>query len=116
MNNLVIKGEYNNHTISVSNDTSNLVLQSSKNNIELSKDVISSYEVKYMGYKRNIIDVIIRTILGFLFMGIFGLLAGFTASKSDIDYRVVSIKFKDGNKNLIKIDNKNFEILVSSLF
>lgn len=116
MNNLVIKGEYNNHTISVSNDTSNLVLQSSKNNIELSKDIVSHYEVNYMGYKRNIIDIIVRTILGVLFVGIFGLLAGFTASKSDIDYRVVSVEFKDGNKSLIKIDNKNFEILVSSLF
>lgn len=68
-----------------------------------------------MGYKRNIIDVIVRTILGFLFMGIFGLLAGFTASKSDIDYRIVFVEFDDGNKSLIKIDNKNFACVLLRL-
>ncbi|MBO3444937.1 hypothetical protein [Clostridium sp. CCUG 7971] len=76
MNNVVIKDEYNNHTISISDDTSNLVFQSSKNNMELSKDMVSRYEVKYIGYKRNITDVIVIIILGFLFMGIFGLLWG----------------------------------------
>ncbi|MGX4600081.1 hypothetical protein [Faecalimicrobium sp. JNUCC 81] len=95
MNNVVIKGEYSNHTISISDDTSNLVFQSSKNNMDLSKDMVSRYEVKYIGYKRNITDVVVRTILGFLFMVILGLLAGFTAIKSDIYYRVVYVEFND---------------------
>ena len=53
---------------------------------------------------------------GVLLIGPIGILAGFTANKSFISYRLISIEFKNGNKSLVKIDNRTFKYLVEKVY
>lgn len=124
MNNVVINGEYKHHYLSISKDTSNLILEGSSSSIELSKDTVNNYEIKHIEYKRNIIDIISRiiidiisrNIIGIILVGPPGLLAGFTASNTSISYNLVYIEFKDGKKSLIKIDKNKFKALAETVF
>ena len=64
----------------------------------------------------KLIDIVIRIIIGVLLIGPIGILAGFTANKSFISYRLISIEFKNGNKSLVKIDNRTFKYLVEKVY
>ena len=77
---------------------------------------IIDYDIKYTEFKRDIIDIVIRIIIGVLLIGPIGILAGFTANKSFISYRLISIEFKNGNKSLVKIDNRTFKYLVEKVY
>ena len=98
---------------SISKDNQNLILDGTRTSIELTKDNISNYEIKNIEYRRNIIDIVARIIIGTMLVG---LLAGFTASNTFISYYLVSIEFKDGKKSLIKMDKKKFKDLSETIF
>ena len=103
MKNTVIKGDYKNWYLSIHKE-----LEGINDNIEISNNTIIDYDIKYTEFKRDIIDIVIRIIIGVLLIGPIGILAGFTANKSFISYRLISIEFKNGNKSLVKIDNRTF--------
>lgn len=116
MKNTVIKGDYKNWYLYINKDTDKLILEGVEDNIEISSNTIIDYNIKYTEFRRNIIDIIVRIIIGFFLIGPIGILAGFTVTKSSILYRLVSIDFKNGNKSLIKVDNRTFKHLVEIIY
>ena len=111
MKNTVIKGDYKNWYLSIHKEMDKLILEGINDNIEISNNTIIDYDIKYTEFKRDIIDII-----GVLLIGPIGILAGFTANKSFISYRLISIEFKNGNKSLVKIDNRTFKYLVEKVY
>ena len=116
MKNTVIKGDYKNWYLSIHKEMDKLILEGINDNIEISNNTIIDYDIKYTEFKRDIIDIVIRIIIGVLLIGPIGILAGFTANKSFISYRLISIEIKNGNKSLVKIDNRTFKYLVEKVY
>ena len=116
MKNTVIKGDYKNWYLSIHKEMDKLILEGINDNIEISNNTIIDYDIKYTEFKRDIIDIVIRIIIGVLLIGPIGILVGFTANKSFISYRLISIEFKNGNKSLVKIDNRTFKYLVEKVY
>ena len=116
MKKTVIKGDYKNWYLSIHKEMDKLILEGINDNIEISNNTIIDYDIKYTEFKRDIIDIVIRIIIGVLLIGPIGILAGFTANKSFISYRLISIEFKNGNKSLVKIDNRTFKYLVEKVY
>ena len=110
MKNTVIKGDYKNWYLSIHKEMDKLILEGINDNIEISNNTIIDYDIKYTEFKRDIIDIVIRIIIGVLLIGPIGILAGFTAN------RLISIEFKNGNKSLVKIDNRTFKYLVEKVY
>ena len=103
MKNTVIKGDYKNWYLSIHKEMDKLILEGINDNIEISNNTIIDYDIKYTEFKRDIIDIVIRIIIGVLLIG-------------PISYRLISIEFKNGNKSLVKIDNRTFKYLVEKVY
>ena len=73
-------------------------------------------KIKYIDFKRNIIDIVVRIIIRVFLIGPMGVLSGFIANKNFISYRLISIEFKNGNKSLVKIDNRTFKYFVQKVY
>ena len=116
MKNIVIKGDYKNYYLSMHKDIDKLILEGINNNIEISKNIICDYNIKYIDFKRDIIDIVVRIIIGVFLIGPMGVLSGFIANKNFISYRLISIEFKNGNKSLVKIDNRTFKYFVQKVY
>ena len=112
MINTVIRGDYKNCIIKHSKDI--LRLESENLNLNISKDVVDNYKLIHTNYKRNIMDLIARLVIGVYLIGPLGILAIFT-SNMYICYHIVSLEFKDGKKSLIKINNKLYDKLINTL-
>lgn len=93
-----------------------LILEGINDNIEISKNIICDYNIKYIDFKRNIIDIVVRIIIRVFLIGPMGVLSGFIANKNFISYRLISIEFKNGNKSLVKIDNRTFKYFVQKVY
>ena|SRR5699024_3172012 len=125
MKNIVIKGDYKNYYLSMHKDIDKLILEGINDNIEISKNIICDYNIKYIDFKRNIkyidfkrniIDIVVRIIIRVFLIGPMGVLSGFIANKNFISYRLISIEFKNGNKSLVKIDNRTFKYFVQKVY
>nr|WP_294570580.1 hypothetical protein [uncultured Romboutsia sp.] len=116
MKNIVIKGDYKNYYLSMHKDIDKLILEGINDNIEISKNIICDYNIKYIDFKRDIIDIVVRIIIGVFLIGPMGVLSGFIANKNFISYRLISIEFKNGNKSLVKIDNRTFKYFVQKVY
>ena len=116
MKNIVIKGDYKNYYLSMHKDIDKLKLEGINDNIEISKNIICDYNIKYIDFKRNIIDIVVRIIIRVFLIGPMGVLSGFIANKNFISYRLISIEFKNRNKSLIKIDNRTFKYFVQKVY
>ena len=97
-------------------DIDKLILEGINDNIEISKNIICDYNIKYIDFKRDIIDIVVRIIIGVFLIGPMGVLSGFIANKNFISYRLISIEFKNGNKSLVKIDNRTFKYFVQKVY
>ena len=106
-------------------DIDKLILEGINDNIEISKNIICDYNIKYIDFKRNIkyidfkrniIDIVVRIIIRVFLIGPMGVLSGFIANKNFISYRLISIEFKNGNKSLVKIDNRTFKYFVQKVY
>ena len=73
-------------------------------------------DISYIDFKRDIIDIVVRIIIGVFLIGPMGVLSGFIANKNFISYRLISIEFKNGNKSLVKIDNRTFKYFVQKVY
>ena len=116
MKNIVIKGDYKNYYLSMHQDIDKSILEGINDNIEISKNIICDYNIKYIDFKRNIIDIVVRIIIRVFLIGPMGVLSGFIANKNFISYRLISIEFKNGNKSLVKIDNRTFKYFVQKVY
>ena len=116
MKNIVIKGDYKNYYLSMHKDIDKLILEGINDNIEISKNIICDYNIKYIDFKRDIIDIVVRIIIGVFLIGPMGVLSGFIANKNFISYRLISIEFKNGNKSLVEIDNRTFKYFVQKVY
>ncbi len=116
MKNIVIKGDYKNYYLSMHKDIDKLILEGINDNIEISKNIICDYNIKYIDFKRDIIDIVVRIIIRVFLIGPMGVLSGFIANKNFISYRLISIEFKNGNKSLVKIDNRTFKYFVQKVY
>ena len=125
MKNIVIKGDYKNYYLSMHKDIDKSILEGINDNIEISKNIICDYNIKYIDFKRNIkyidfkrniIDIVVRIIIRVFLIGPMGVLSGFIANKNFISYRLISIEFKNGNKSLVKIDNRTFKYFVQKVY
>ena len=116
MKNIVIKGDYKNYYLSRHKDIDKSILEGINDNIEISKNIICDYNIKYIDFKRNIIDIVVRIIIRVFLIGPMGVLSGFIANKNFISYRLISIEFKNGNKSLVKIDNRTFKYFVQKVY
>ena len=106
-------------------DIDKSILEGINDNIEISKNIICDYNIKYIDFKRNIkyidfkiniIDIVVRIIIRVFLIGPMGVLSGFIANKNFISYRLISIEFKNGNKSLVKIDNRTFKYFVQKVY
>ena len=116
MKNIVIKGDYKNYYLSMHKDIDKLILEGINDNIEISKNIICDYNIKYIDFKGDIIDIVVRIIIRVFLIGPMGVLSGFIANKNFISYRLISIEFKNGNKSLVKIDNRTFKYFVQKVY
>lgn len=116
MKNIVIKGDYKNYYLSMHKDIDKSILEGINDNIEISKNIICDYNIKYIDFKRNIIDIVVRIIIRVFLIGPMRVLSGFIANKNFISYRLISIEFKNGNKSLVKIDNRTFKYFVQKVY
>ena len=116
MKNIVIKGDYKNYYLSMHKDIDKLILEGINDNIEISKNIICDYNIKYIDFKRDIIDIVVRIIIRVFLIGPMGVLSGFIANKNFISYGLISIEFKNGNKSLVKIDNRTFKYFVQKVY
>ena len=74
MKNTVIKGDYKNWYLSIHKEMDKLILEGINDNIEISNNIIIDYDIKYTEFKRDIIDIVIRIIIGVLLIGPIGIL------------------------------------------
>ena len=116
MKNTVIKGDYKNWYVSIHRDDDKLMLEGVNDNIELSNETIIMYDIKHTEFRRDIIDIVVRMVIGILLIGPIGILAGFTANKNFILYKLVYIEFKNGNKSLVKMGNSESKYLVENIY
>ena len=72
MKNIVIKGDYKNYYLSMHKDIDKLILEGINDNIEISKNIICDYNIKYIDFKRNIIDIVVRIIIRVFLIGPMG--------------------------------------------
>lgn len=112
INSLVIDGDYKHSFISTSKESGSLRIEGNQSSIELSKSNIDKYDIVYIEYKKSIIDIVSRVFICCYFIGILGILAGFTSNNTYESYRIIDVEFKDGKKSRIKINKKQFKQLL----
>ena len=78
------------------------------------KWTVEEYEVVSDEKNVSLSSGILRGIAGRLILGPWGTLAALTAKKKGV--YVVALKWKNGNKSLLEIDEKLYKCLVKNLF
>lgn len=107
----VVSGDYEGKPISTSCGVATIVLGfRPKNNINLTSEVVSKYEVVSEGEKKRAGRAVVGTILA----GPLGLAVGALSAKTK--GMLVAVEFKDGKKSLIECDKKTYEAIVKKCF
>lgn len=115
--NKVISGEYSSYSIWISGNclaigTDNGWTQTML--YRIAKDTVSDYEVITEDKIKSASSTILRAGAGALVLGPVGLLAGVSGKHKGV-YNV-AIKFKNGKKSLIEIDEKLYKKLIEIMF
>lgn len=92
-----------------------LVISKPTYNITLSQRTIEEYRIVSQKSEKSTSSVVKRGLLGGALLGGVGALAGSLSAK-DEGINVVAIKFKDGKKCVIEIDDIMLGVLVNCLF
>lgn len=111
--NKVIAGDYEGRPVSGVGNSLYIVTGFMKT-VDINRDTVESYEVVDEEIKTSAVSAVGRGLVGSFFLGPAGLLAGLTAKKKGV--HVVAIKFKDGKKSLLELDDKLFKVLTRTLF
>lgn len=111
--NAVIAGDYEKKLV-VSTFAGVSIATSFLKSLNLDKSTVEEYEVMDESHRTSATSAVGRGLVGGFLLGPVGLLAGLSAKKKGV--HVVAIKFKDGKKSLIEIDEKIYKKLITTLF
>jgi hypothetical protein len=112
--NKVIAGDYLGRPVMQTFGMAFISLSITKN-IELTKDNVEDYEVMDESHTRSTASTIGRGLIGGFLLGPAGMLGGALTSKKKGIY-VIALKFKDGGKSLIEVDDKIYRAIMTQLF
>lgn len=111
--NQVIAGDYERKNVMVIRGVACIMIGLTKK-IELTKENVEEYELLDEANQKSAMSAIGRGLVGSFFLGPVGLLAGLSAKNKGI--HIVAIKFKDGKKSLLEINDKIYAALIQKLF
>ncbi|WNF31622.1 hypothetical protein RI196_09885 [Aeribacillus composti] len=111
--NKVIAGDYEGKEVFQSFGSVFIIIGFTKT-IELTKDIVEEYEVLDETKRKSVVSAVGRGLVGSFLLGPAGLLAGLSAKSKGV--HVVAIKFKDGKKSLLEINDKIYSALMKKLF
>ena len=113
MVNMVVAGDYNGAGIAVGHNS--IKICKGFKRINLTKDMVESYEVITEEHRKSATSGITRGLIGGALLGGVGAIAGAISAKSKGTYQV-AIQFKDGKKSLLQLDDKAYKTLIKILF
>jgi hypothetical protein len=111
--NRVIAGDYKGRVISSALGIVSLQTGFIKS-INLNKTTIEEYEVMDESHTKSAVSAVGRGLVGGFLLGPVGILAGLSAKSKGV--HIVAIKFIDGKKSLVEIDDKIYTSLLKSCF
>lgn len=82
--------------------------------VDVNRETIEEYEIVDESNRTSAVSAVGRGLAGGLLLGPVGMLAGLSAKKKGV--HIVAIRFKDGKKSLLEIDDKIYSALVKSCF
>ena len=83
--------------------------------LELTNDIITSYEVLNGEQRKSAKSGIARGLVGGALFGGVGALAGGLSAKSKGKYQI-ALEFYDGEKSLLEVDDKIYKLIMKALF
>lgn len=114
--NAVIAGDYiNKEILLTAGGTLPLISVDYITDIELNKFFVESYEIITDDQRRSAASGVGRGLVGGALLGPVGMLAGAMSAKNKGVYQI-AIKFKDGKKSLIEVDDKIYKALIKACF
>lgn len=83
--------------------------------VELNKETVESMELATEDNVKSLSSSLARGLVGGLLLGPLGLVAGGLTGKSKKTYQII-IRFKDGKKSLIEVDEYTYKLFVKAVF
>lgn len=112
--NKVISGDYlNKSIIQVSGKQASIVVGLMKQ-IQLNRSTVAEYEVVNEESRKSAASAVGRGLAGSLLLGPVGVLAGLSAKSKGV--HIIALRFLDGKKSLIEVDDKIYKTLLTVLF
>lgn len=117
--NFVLEGDYKGKALIIKNgfkgDKLFLGPISLFKNLEINRDNLEAYEVITEEISKSAASGVARGLVGGTLLGPVGLLAGALSAKNKGTYNII-LKFKDGKKSLIEVDEKIYKLLLRIMF
>lgn len=111
--NAVIAGDYERSKF-IKTSKGMVIVVGFTNKVLISKENVESWEEMSEEHTKSAASAIGRGLVGSLILGPVGLLAGLSAKNKGT--HVVAVKFRDGKKSLLELDDKLYKILMTTLF
>ncbi|BAD74835.1 MULTISPECIES: hypothetical protein [Geobacillus] len=111
--NKVIAGEYEGKNVMLIHGAVCIMTGFTKK-VELTKENVEEYELLDETNNKSAVSAVSRGLVGSFLLGPVGLLAGLSAKTKGV--HVVAIKFKDGKKSLLEVNEKIYAALMKNLF
>ena len=83
--------------------------------INIDSTTVQSYQLVNSEYRNSAVSGFIRGLIGKYFFGLLGMLVGIFSSRSRGVY-TVSLNFHDGKRSLIEIGDRQYKVLIKSVF
>ena len=111
--NQVIAGDYQGKIVCLTRAGLYIALSiTGSKRVMLDKSQVESYELIKAETSKSASSGIMRSMVGAAFLGSVGLLAGVSAKNVGIN--TVAIRFKDGKKSLLEIDEEKYRQLIQN--
>ncbi|MBW7452893.1 hypothetical protein ACFOLF_20945 [Paenibacillus sepulcri] len=111
--NEVIAGDYEKKKVMVTAKGAIIVLGFTTR-VYLDKTTIEEYEVMDESHTTSAVSAVGRGLVGSFLLGPVGLLVGLSAKKKGT--HVLAVKFKDGKKSMIEVDEKIYKKIMTVMF
>lgn len=111
--NAVIAGDYEKKPV-VNTVAGAVIATGFMKSLKLDKSTVEEYEVMDESHRTSATSAVGRGLVGGLILGPVGMLAGLSAKKKGT--HIVAVKFVDGKKSLLEIDDKIYKKLMVDLF
>lgn len=111
--NKVIAGDYEGKNLMMGRNEV-LLYTSFIKSLPLNRSNVEDYEVITEEHRKSAVSGVSRGLVGGFLLGPVGLLAGLSAKSKGT--HTIAIKFIDGKKSLIEINDKLYKVLIKSMF